>query len=189
MTRQQFRIYLSGSIKKGLSDPRPEEAFWSPDDEDKIRKIVGEDVELLNPAKTDIRRNDFFLNYGCDLYLVESSDVILVDLRDERGIGVGAELMYARFHSIPVIGWLPENSNYRRDIVKGVFGEDLIDWTHPFAYGLCDYIASSLESACHTLLQLMDSGDLVKDEKKSPEQAKSRFLSTYPNQAIKKHDR
>ena len=110
--------------------------------------------ELLNPAKSNIRRNDYRANYGCDLFLVRKSDVVLVDLRTEKGIGIGAELMFARYEEIPVVGWSPKNSQYRRDKVENVFGEDLVNWVHPFAFGLCDYLEPTLEDACKRILHI-----------------------------------
>ena len=65
-----LRIYLSGSIRKGAADPRSPDHFWTRDDEEFIRANSGGPVELLNPAKTDISRQDFAINFGCDLYLV-----------------------------------------------------------------------------------------------------------------------
>lgn len=174
-----IKIYLSGSIKKGRTDNRGEDAFWSPAHEEEIRRLVIEPVVLLNPAKTSIKRNDYFVNYGCDLYLVGHADCVLVDLRMERGIGVGAELMYARVINKPVIGWLPPNSVYRRDLIEDVFGEDLANWTHPFAFGLCDFIADNLELACQQINSMWAEGELRKDEAKSPEKAIAAFLDIY----------
>ncbi|PSJ36628.1 methyltransferase domain-containing protein [Allosphingosinicella deserti] len=142
-----LRIYLSGSIRKGAGDPRSPDHFWTPDDEEFIRADVGVPVELLNPAKTDIRRQDFALNFGCDLHLVSISDVVLVDARKEKGIGVGAEMMFAAQRGIPIITWAPEDTHYRRRKVADVFGEDLTDWTHPFVFGLSDHVVDELAQA------------------------------------------
>lgn len=143
--KTSLRIYLSGSIRKGSTDPRSEDHFWSERDEQFIRDNAGvAAVELLNPAKTHIKRSDFGLNFGCDLYLVSISDVVLVDARREKGIGVGAEMMFAVDRGIPVIAWAPPDTHYRRSFVPDVFGEDLHDWTHPFIFGLSDRIADNL---------------------------------------------
>jgi hypothetical protein len=155
-----LRIYLSGSIRKGDGDSRPDRFFWSERDEAFISANVGaEKVELLNPAKASIQRTDFALNFGCDLYLVSISDVVLVDARTEKGIGVGAEMMFAVSRGIPVITWAPPNSHYRRDFVPNVFGEDLHDWTHPFVFGLSDYVVDSLADAV-CLVRRHLAGDL-----------------------------
>jgi hypothetical protein len=174
-----LRIYLSGSIKKGRSDDRGDDAFWTAEHEAQIRGLVGADTKLLNPAKSPIRRNDYFVNYGCDLFLVGHADVVLADLRCEKGIGVGAELMYAHVVRRPVIGWLPPNSYYRRDKIEDVFGEDLTDWTHPFAYGLCDIIVDSLEEACAHINKMRADSSFGKNSRKSPDKAIKAFLEEY----------
>ena len=127
MTSPALQIYLSGSIKKGRFDTRSESEYWSSENEHEIARSINRSVVFLNPARTAIRRNDYFVNYGCDLFMIQESDLVLVDLRTEKGIGVGAELMYAHFIGRPVVGWLPRNSHYKRDYVEDVFGEDLVD--------------------------------------------------------------
>jgi len=177
----QLSIYLSGSIKKGKSDNRDSEDFWTPAHENLISSLLGESVRLLNPAKTQIRRSDYHANYGCDLAMVEIADYVLVDLRRERGIGVGAELMFAQIKSIPVVGWAPRNSQYRRDFVEDVFGEDLQNWIHPFAFGLCDYLEETLELCCYRLRQLASEAGPTK-RTPSPDAAIAYFRRLYPRE-------
>jgi len=140
--------------------------------------MLGKETLLLNPAKTPIRRNDYFVNYGCDLHLVSVSDVVLVDLRQEKGIGVGAELMFAQQTDRPVVAWIPPNSYYRRDRVDGVFGEDLVNWVHPFAFGLCDVLADTLLDACGAINHLRAEG-FAKDSAKAPHLAMKRYLEVH----------
>lgn len=174
-----INIFLSGSIKKGRSDGREEDCFWTLQDESLITEKINGPVVLLNPAKSDIKRNDYFVNYGCDLHLVQNADVVIADLRTKKGIGVGAELMYAQFIGKPVIGWLPENSYYRRDRVEDVFGEDLVNWIHPFAYGLCDFIVNSLEEAADIIKRMSQTDSFKKNSQKSPAQAIEYFREKY----------
>lgn len=147
MSARPLRVYLSGSIRKGSDDTRPTDHFWTADDEAFILANGRQRIELLNPAKTDIRRQDFGLNFGCDLYLVSISDIVLVDARKEKGIGIGAEMMFAVQRGIPVITWAPQETHYRRSEVPNVFGENLKNWTHPFVYGLSDYVVDNLADA------------------------------------------
>ncbi|BEV11918.1 hypothetical protein ATDW_24140 [Asticcacaulis sp. DW145] len=176
-----FKIYLSGSIQKGDSDPRPHSYFWTREDEIFLEENIRSDIKLLNPAKTPIRRNNFYLNYGCDLYLVKIADVVLVDLRRSKGIGVGAELMFASMHSIPVIAWLPDDSEYKKDVVRNVSGEDLYDWVHPFAYGLCDKHVSDLDAACREINDMIKNRNISKQSFRTPEHAIGEFQKAYPD--------
>jgi hypothetical protein len=171
-----LRVYLSGSIRKGHVDPRSPSHFWSEDDEARIIDGLAPDsIELLNPAKTTISRSDVLSNFGCDLYLVASSDVVLVDARTEKGIGIGAEMMFASMKHIPVVTWAPRNSHYRKDFIPNIFGEDLANWTHPFIHGLSDYVVETLDGAIALLKRRAREGKLTVT--KDPEGAISYFLS------------
>lgn len=174
------RIYLCGSVKKGLRDERPETEFWSPEHELYIANALERKVELLNPSKTEISRRDYFVNFGCDIFLVQSADLLFADLRSEKGIGVGAELMFARQTGIPVITWLPPKTHYRRDLID-VFGEDLHDWFHPFAFALSDYIEDTLEAVCNRASSILagQSQSTIRD--KAIDRATETFLSSYPD--------
>jgi hypothetical protein len=174
------RIYLSGSIKKGDGDSRPDDYFWTSQNEQELTSRINHEVELLNPAKTPISRNGFYINYGCDLYLVSISSVVVADLRRSKGIGVGAELMYANLHGIPVIGWLPPDSEYKRDLVKNINGEDLIDWVHPFAFGLCDMRFETLAEIGFELEMMIKTHNFKKSYR-SPQHSIDKFLERYPD--------
>jgi len=147
-SESSITIYLSGTIRKGAHDTRPDYLFWSDDEEKYISENIADCApRMLNPAKTPIQRGDFRANFGCDLYLISISDVMMVDARHEKGVGVGAEMMYAHLFEIPVITICPPNSNYRRSFLPNVYGEDLHNWTHPFIDGLSDHIADNVQHA------------------------------------------
>lgn len=173
------RIYLCGSIKKGSTDNRSSEEFWTTEHEDFIKEALGVEVDLLNPAKSKISRKDYFVNFGCDIFLVKSSVMLFADLRSEKGIGVGAEIMYARQAGIPVIAWLPPSSHYRRDL-SNVYGEDLRDWIHPFAFALSDYIEDSLELVCDRAIAILQDKVARTKGEKGIDHAIEKFLGAYP---------
>lgn len=177
--KDSARIYLCGSVKKGRDDKRSADEFWSEGDEERILNCLKSDVSLLNPSKTPICRQDYFVNFGCDIWLIQSADVLFADLRKEKGIGVGAELMFARQEGIPVIAWLPQGSHYRRDL-SNVFGEDLKDWIHPFAYTLSDYIEETLDDVCRTAQKLLAGSLEKKCSGKSINSAVAEFVRNYP---------
>ncbi|WP_369059089.1 hypothetical protein ABOZ73_15855 [Caulobacter sp. 73W] len=177
-----MRVYLSGSVKKGSTNSRSSSNFWTEDDEALIVDQLGPDTVLLNPSKSPIQRNDYFANYGCDLYLIYSSDVVLADLRREKGIGVGAELMFARMCDKPIVSWVPQESHYRRSKVPNVFGEDLENWVHPFAFGLSDALSETLAEACEIIAQRFSAGERAEEIiSHSPAAAIEYFLKLYPH--------
>jgi hypothetical protein len=157
--RRPMLVYLSGNVRKGDADLRPPEAFWSPEDEARlVAGVTSTPLVLLNPARSRVDRADYRANFGCDLHLVRTSDAILVDARSERGIGVGGEMMFARYAGTPVITVCPPNTFYRRDVIPGVDGRDLRDWVHPFVAGLSDEVVSDLDAAVTALDRLARNG-------------------------------
>lgn len=141
-------LYLAGSIKKGDEDTK-KTSYWTREDEDAIRRAFGEgsDVMILNPATFKIKRSDSFGNFGADMYLVKRSDFIFVDARDKKGIGIGAEMVAAKYFGIPVVSLCAYDSYYKKRFLPNVYGEDLHNWTHPFIVGLSDFVADSVEEA------------------------------------------
>lgn len=142
----EVAIYLSGSIKKGNADTR--ESFWSADDIEFIRHSLEPlDVHFLNPASRSDDLSDFLGTFGRDLFQVAAADVILVDVRERRGIGVGSEMTVAKSLGVPVVSLCPDNSHYRRrDFL--FMDQHLDEWTHPFVFGLSDAIVDTLQEAC-----------------------------------------
>lgn len=172
--RPKLRVYLSGNISKGSADPVS--ASWTKEDEESIREgVTSCEVETLNPAHASVSRGDPMANFGCDIYLVQSSDAVLVDATGKRGLGVGAEMMFARMRQIPVVTVCAAESAYRQHLVKGFVGHDIHDWTHPFIHQLSSFIADDLDRAILYLSELgaapsrLDSFD--------PETAISHYLN------------
>ena len=134
-------IYLAGTIKKGHEDLN--ESCWTEEDLEAIRKSLPEcTVHFLNPA---VRADDLGVQasvFGRDMCQVFSSDLVFADVRERRGRGVGAEIMWAKMHRIPVVMWAPANSHYRKDKAM-VLNTQVSGWTHPFVERLADAIVES----------------------------------------------
>lgn len=145
---KQLSIYLAGSIKKGDTDVK-QTSYWTQVEEERIRICFGDNfqVSLINPATYPLSRADPFGNFGGDMYLVRESDFIFVDARGKKGLGVGAEMMAAKYYQIPVVCLCTHDSYYRKRFLANVCGEDLYNWTHPFIASLSDYIADTIEDA------------------------------------------
>lgn len=169
-------VYLSCTIRKGPTDTRGPEFFCGEEEIKRLLEpVVSSPVTLLDPAKTECRRNDIFANYGCDLHMISISNVVVVDARAEKGVGVGAELMYARERGVPVIAVCPPESNYRRSLVEDVCGEDLSDWIHPFIYGLSSVIVDDFDAAGE-VLEAIASGRISLPRVVDPNEAVSHYL-------------
>src|SRR5262245_8128181 len=105
---EKISIYLAGSIKKGHENHQ--ETFWYDDDTLLLKQYHADyAISFLNPAFRSDDLSDHCSVFGRDMTQVFCSDIVFVDVRDRRGLGVGAEMMWAKFHKIPVIALSPKN--------------------------------------------------------------------------------
>lgn len=134
-------IYLAGGIKKGHEK---EGFFWTDDDLILLRKhLANFDVSFLNPAfRTDDLSHSKSV-FGRDMLQVFTSHVVFVDARDRRGLGVGAEMMWAKLNKIPVVTWAPRNTHYRKDTTT-LLDVPVENYIHPFVDSLSDKIVDNL---------------------------------------------
>jgi len=138
-------IYLAGTIKKGKEEDH--ELCWTAEDKATLQGHC-KHVQLLflDPATRSDDLSDQMSVFGRDMFQVFASDLVLVDTRGRRGLGVGAEMMAAKMQRIPVVSWLPVDSYYHRKELY-LLGQQVESWIHPFIYNLSDYMAPSLGAA------------------------------------------
>lgn len=136
-------IFLSGSVKKGEGDKRPDEFFWSDEEALLLKNSVGGDVEILNPNTIKIPKYLSRERFVADMEMLLQSDVVVVDARTKKGLGIGAEMALAKQHEIPVFVLCPFGSEYRgwTDTPDGTKQE----WVHPFVLGLSDKLFETIE--------------------------------------------
>lgn len=136
-------IYLSGSIKKGHENS--EETFWTDEDMATIRKSLSEyEMAFLNPAFRTDNLTDNHSVFGRDMTQVFCSHAVFVDARDRRGLGVGAEMMWAKIYNIPVVTWSPQDSHYNKTRTT-ILDTQIDNFIHPFVQELSDKIVATLE--------------------------------------------
>lgn len=162
--KTEFKIYLCGNIKKGIHD-NGEKHYWGATEEQQILEFFGPNysIKLLNPATIGIKRDDSFSNFGADVFLVKNSDYIFVDARNKRGIGVGGEMVIAKYYSIPVVTLCPNETDYRKSYVEDLCGENVHNWIHPFIIGLSDFIADDIQSAINWMINHGKKPQEIKD--------------------------
>lgn len=159
--KRKISIYLAGKIPNGNEIPS-DALHWTKHHMDHLRSHLSEfDVVLLNPAFKDCDLTDQDTVFGRDMHYVFSSDIIFVDARGPRGLGVGAEMMWAKINGIPVISWAPKDSHYNisSTVVLGTYVSDFI---HPFVNGLSDKIAENIEEGAEWIKQLIKDPYSVK---------------------------
>ncbi len=147
----KISIYLAGKIKKKHEEPN--EHYWSEEDIEKL-KNSSLDIDILNPAKRSDDLSDQFSVFGRDMLQVFSSDIVLVDARDRRGLGVGAEMLWAKTNSIPVISLTPRNSHYNKESAS-LLDVEVKNWIHPFVESLSDVLVENLDEAVEWIEKIM----------------------------------
>jgi hypothetical protein len=162
LASNKLAIYLAGSIKKGHEPLN--ELFWTDVEMDVLREALPEfEIGFLNPALRCDNLSSQKSVFGMDMLMVYSSDIVLVDARQRRGLGVGSEMMWAKVNRIPVVTFAPMDSHYRMSNAS-VLGCQVKDWVHPFVECLSDYIANSLEEAALWITRHLDGeNDPIKD--------------------------
>lgn len=147
-----LKIYLSGSIKKGDKD-ESKKSYWTDSDISILQRILCPkyDLTILNPAVRSDDLSDYKSTLGRDLLQVYISDLIIVDARDKKGIGIGSEMTFAKVNAIPVISVSPQDSQYNR-INFEYLGQRMDQWIHPFIGGLSDYLVESVEEAATLII-------------------------------------
>jgi len=153
---RELCLYLSGSIRKGQEDHK--KSFWSADDLSTLKeKLLPIKAIFLNPALRSDDLSDFSSTFGRDLLQVLCSDLVIVDARDRRGIGIGAEMAYAKINNIPVIAIAPRGTHYHRENFM-FMNQHLNTWVHPFVFGLSDQVVASVEAAAEWIVSTYLSG-------------------------------
>ena len=134
---KSISIYLAGSIKKGHEQT---ESVWTEEHLTLIKNNLKEfQVLFLNPAFRTDDLSDQRSVFGRDMVQVFCSDFVFVDARDRRGLGVGAEMMWAKLNNIPVVTWTPKNSHYNKSQTT-ILGVPVENFIHPFVESLSDML-------------------------------------------------
>jgi len=155
---EQIAIYLAGNIQKGHE--KESQIFWTQADKDHLSAGLSPiNISFLNPALRADDLSDQLSVFGRDMTQVYCCDAVFVDARERRGLGVGAEMMWAKMHDIPIITYAPKNSHYRKEEVH-LLGQTVNDWVHPFVECLSDEIVEDLDQAI-VWLKRFCSGELT----------------------------
>lgn len=154
-------IYLAGSIQKGHE--KSGDTYWTYEDMEALTKFLPEfTLSFLNPADRSDDLGDQRSVFGRDMLQVFSSDVVFVDARERRGLGVGAEMMWAKANCIPVVALAPKDSHYCKSETS-LLGVEVKNWVHPFVESLSDCIAEDLEAGARWIRSAMGgAGVLIK---------------------------
>lgn len=141
--KTKLAIYLAGSIQKGHE--KPDETYWTEANMDTLRQHLPQfEVSFLNPAFRQDDLSDQLSVFGRDMLQVYCSDIVFVDARDRRGLGVGAEMMWSKYNNKPLIIWAPKETHYHKTQTT-VLGQPVDNFVHPFVESLGDKLVETLE--------------------------------------------
>lgn len=159
--KKTLSIYLAGKIQKGHE--KSDESYWTEADLDVLRKALPAfDLVFLNPAHRTDDLSDSFSIFGRDMLQVFLSDLVFVDARDRRGLGVGAEMMWAKSHAIPVLTLAPKNTHYHMSDAL-LLGVPIKNYIHPFVACLSDQVVGSLAEGAQWMQTFFQEKQPVKD--------------------------
>lgn len=175
MTRS-IAIYLAGSIQK--AHEKGNELFWCEEHMEEMRGVLHDfDLLFLNPAFRTDDLSDPHSIFGRDMLQVYSSDVVFVDARDRRGLGVGAEMMWAKINEIPVVIWAPKNTHYHRTHAE-LLGTPIENYVHPFIASLSDQLVETVAQGAEWIRRLIADPSLSIKEESSIREAIEYYKST-----------
>lgn len=156
--KQNIIIYLAGTIKKGHE--KLDDTFWTEQDMAFLKNCLQQcELSFLNPAFRSDDLSSQLSVFGRDMLQVFCSDVVFVDARDRRGLGVGAEMMWAKLNKIPVITWAPKDSHYHKSHTT-ILGVPVENFIHPFVEALSDKIVENLDEGANWIQSLFTDSSI-----------------------------
>ena len=158
---KKLAIYFAGTVQK---DHEVMESRWTQEDFQILEKTLApQKLALLNPSLRNDDLCDQKSVFGRDMSQVFMADIVFVDARHRRGLGVGAEMMWAKFHAKPVIILAPNETHYRKATTE-ILGTKINEYVHPFVQNLSDKIVSSVEEGAEWIeLYLEGETGMIKD--------------------------
>jgi hypothetical protein len=160
--KKKIAIYLAGSIKK--EHEKSNDSYWSESDMEFLQdNLPTYEISFLNPAFRSDDLSDQHSVFGRDMLQVFCSDIVFVDARERRGLGVGAEMMWAKVHKLPIITLAPENSHYHKSNTT-LLDVAVKDWVHPFVESLSDAIVENLQEGAIWIERFISNSSMpIKD--------------------------
>lgn len=138
-------VYCSGGIKKGPNDAS--KLTWGDTERSALAEAMKPyEVVFLNPDERSDDLNDAFTVFGRDHFQVSVADVCAVDVRQRRGIGVGIEMLSAKYLGKAIVSIAPPESHYRRSSLS-YLGGHVEDYVHAHLFGLSDAIVDDFTAA------------------------------------------
>ena len=139
--KHKVSIYFAGSVQKGHEKAQSE---WTNQDLQALQGLLpAYEIHLLNPSTRTDDLSDQKSVFGRDMTQIFICDLLFVDIRHRRGLGVGAEMMWAKFHQKPVLALAPLGIHYRPGKMQ-ILDQMVENFVHPFVENLSDHLVKDL---------------------------------------------
>lgn len=165
-----IKLFLSGSVQKKFKNTNSNCKYWETDDEEYLRKNLLFPCTLFNPNSLTVSFFSPEMRCKEDFRAILQSDYIIVDATDKRGIGVGAEMVLAKMHNIPIFTICSQGSHY-----KNVFSG--CEWIHPLIFELSDKIFDSIVNLVDYLNEAFKLGKIYPKQQLDSEDILNRLYA------------
>lgn len=137
---KRTRIYLAGKVPKGSEIGQLPD--WRAEYISALSVLPA--FEFASPDDPNLDESDALEVFGHDCYLIQNSDLIVVNAKERLGVGTAQELLIAKYFTKPVFTVLPHGSPHRRKDLQA--GKGIVaDWQHPFIVASSDRIFASVQ--------------------------------------------
>jgi hypothetical protein len=146
-------LYCSGGI---IKDPNEQKICWSQTEEQLLLETMMPYTPLFLDPNADVPHlSDSVAQFGRDMYQIKTADFVVVDARERRGIGIGVEMIAAKYFRTPLVVILPSNSHYKKDKLT-YRGATVEDYIHPHIFALADKIVDDFSVVGKTLVSMYE---------------------------------
>lgn len=146
-----IKIYLAGRIpflKEEGVDP-----YWREEYTKEIKKVLPQ-ATILDPSKRTIEEKDSKAIFGHDLYLIRTSNLLIVNADVPLGLGTSQELIIAKYFKKPMVVVSPKGSYYSRPYIVNDNKANGI--RHPFLDHIADIVIENLSELKKALVYIRE---------------------------------
>lgn len=141
----QVAIYCSGGIAKGTGDSS--KLLWSKQFEEEFAETFRPyNPIFLRPSDPIPHLSNVQGLFGRDIAQIQNAQLIVVDARQRRGIGVGVEMLLSKIFGKYLLVICPHESHYRQKHIE-LRGQLVEDYLHPHIGVMADSIVEDFRAA------------------------------------------
>ncbi len=161
---QKLKVYVAGKVSPNSVFGRHD---WRGGFCAKLAELSGLEIVNLDPTQSrgdfDLDENDAKLILGRDCFMINSADLVIVNLTDDISVGGSQEMLIAKYYCKPLVGIAPKGGKFNKTETE-IRGKMFRDWVHPFVAVPCDVVVEDIEGAAEYIKSFSArAAELVKD--------------------------